>query len=136
MKNHILIAALVISIPAGFTQAESAIVHKLLQDYAALGAATADAERGKRMWEETFSSDGEFPERSCSSCHTHDLTRTGKHVKTNKEIKPMTPSANPKRLTDGKKIEKWFKRNCKWTLGRECTAQEKADFLAYIDKPS
>ncbi|MEA3244387.1 MAG: DUF1924 domain-containing protein, partial [Pseudomonadota bacterium] len=37
---------------------------------------------------------------------------------------------------DGKKIEKWFKRNCKWTLGRECTAQEKADFLAYIDKPS
>ncbi len=66
----------------------------------------------------------------------NDLTRTGKHVKTNKEIKPMTPSANPKRLTDAKKIEKWFKRNCKWTLGRVCTAREKADFLAYINNPS
>ena len=136
MKSHILIAALVISIPAGFVQAESAAVNKLLQDYAVQGAATADAERGKRMWEETFKRSGEFPQRSCASCHTKDLTSAGKHVKTNKEIKPMTPSANPKRLTDGKKIEKWFKRNCKWTLGRECTAREKADFLAYIDKPS
>jgi hypothetical protein len=136
MKNHILIAALVISISADFAQAESAAVDKLLQDYTAQGAATGDAGRGKRMWGETFSRDGELPERSCSSCHTLDLTSIGKHIKTNKEIKPMTPSANPKRLTDGKKIEKWFKRNCKWTLGRECTAQEKADFLAYIDKPS
>ena len=135
MKIPVLIAVLVISVQAGFTQAESAAVNKLLQDYAAQGATTADAERGKRMWEETFNRDGEFPERSCASCHTHDLTRTGKHVKTNKEIKPMTPSANPIRLTDGKKIEKWFKRNCKWTLDRECTAREKADFLAYIDKP-
>lgn len=136
MKNHTLIAVLVISIPGSFVQAESAAVDRLLQNYAAQGAATADAERGKRMWEQTFNSDGEFPERSCASCHTLDLTRTGKHVKTNKEIDPMTPSANPERLTDGKKIEKWFKRNCKWTLGRECTAQEKADFLSYIDKPS
>jgi len=136
MKIHILIAALVISIPADFVQAESAAVDSLLQNYAAQGAATADAERGKRMWEEKFNRDGEFPERSCASCHTQDLTRTGIHVKTNKEIKPMTPSVNPKRLTDSKKIEKWFKRNCKWTLGRECTALEKADFLAYINKPS
>jgi len=136
MNNHILIVVLVISIPADFVQAESAAVGRLLQNYAAQGAATADEERGKRMWEEVFNRDGEFPERSCASCHTLDLTKTGKHVKTNKEITPMTPSANTKRLTDGKKIEKWFKRNCKWTLGRECTAQEKADFLAYIDKPS
>jgi len=136
MKNHILIAILVASIPAGIARAESAAVNKLLQNYADQGAATADAEHGKRMWEEIFNRDGEFPERSCASCHTLDLARIGKHVKTNKEIKPMAPSVNPKRLTDGKKIEKWFKRNCKWTLGRECTAQEKADFLAYIDNPS
>ena len=31
-----------------------------------------------------------------------------------------------------KKIEKWFKRNCKEAWGRECTAQEKADFLTYL----
>ncbi len=136
MKSHLLIATLIIAIPADFALAESTAIDKLLQDYAAQGAATADAGRGKRMWDETFRRNGEFPQRSCSSCHTTNLTKTGKHVKTNKEIKPMTPSANPRRLTDGKKIEKWFKRNCKWTLGRECSAQEKADFLAYIDKPS
>jgi hypothetical protein len=39
---------------------------------------------------------------------------------------------NPQRLTDPAKIEKWLTRNCRWTLGRECTAGEKADFIAYI----
>ncbi|MFK5970948.1 MAG: DUF1924 domain-containing protein [Candidatus Marithrix sp.] len=29
-------------------------------------------------------------------------------------------------------IRKWFKRNCKWTLGRECNAQEKGDILKFI----
>ena len=44
----------------------------------------------------------------------------------------MAPSVNPKRLTDRSKIEKWFKRNCKWTLGRECTPQEKGDILTFL----
>ena len=64
--------------------------------------------------------------------HSADLTSTGKHVRTGKKIKPLAPSVNPKRLTDTKKIEKWFKRNCKWTLGRECTPQEKGNVLAFI----
>jgi len=136
MKKHLLIAALVISIPAGFARAETAVVDRLLQDYASQGAASADAARGRAMWNETFRREGEYPQRSCSSCHTQDLSRTGKHVKTNKEIKPMAPSVNPQRLSDARKVEKWFKRNCKWTLGRECTAREKADFLAYINNPS
>ena len=29
-------------------------------------------------------------------------------------------------------IERWFKRNCKDVLGRECAAGEKADVLAYL----
>ncbi|MFQ5644290.1 MAG: DUF1924 domain-containing protein [Thiogranum sp.] len=136
MKNPVLIAALIIAIPADFALAGNAAIDRLLQDYAARGAAGADAARGKRMWDETFRRDGEFPQRSCSSCHTTDLTASGRHVRTNREIKPMAPAANPKRLTDVKKIEKWFKRNCKWTLGRECSAREKADFLAYINNPS
>jgi len=48
----------------------------------------------------------------------------------------MSPSVNPDRLTDSKKVNKWFKRNCKWTLGRECTAQEKSNFflIKYVSK--
>lgn len=46
----------------------------------------------------------------------------------------MKPAVNPERLVDAKKIEKWFLRNCKWTFGRECTAQEKGDFLTFINR--
>ena len=70
--------------------------------------------------------------RRCSLCHSEDLRRTGKHAVTGKVIEPLAPSANPKRLTDPEHIEKWFTRNCKWTLGRECTPQEKGDFLLMI----
>jgi cytochrome c553 len=133
MKTNILIMALLISLPLSFAQADTKTVNKLLQAYATQGALTADAEQGKQLWQKTFKGNDEFAERSCTSCHTQDLTAMGKHVKTNKEIKPMAPSINPERLSKIKKIKKWFKRNCKWTLGRECTAQEKANLLLYIN---
>jgi hypothetical protein len=34
------------------------------------------------------------------------------------------------RFTDSAVVDKWFKRNCKDVLPRECTAPEKADVLA------
>ena len=33
---------------------------------------------------------------------------------------------------DPKKVEKWFKRNCQWVPGRECTPKEKGDFITYM----
>ncbi len=68
---------------------------------------------------------------SCTSCHTPNLKTAGKHVITDKPVEPLAPSANPERFTDPKKVEKWFKRNCKEVVGRECTAAEKADFIQY-----
>ena len=136
MKIHILIMALLISMPLSSIKADSITINKLLQNYTTQGAVTADAEQGKQLWQKTFNRNGEFSERSCASCHTKDLSKTGKHIKTNKEIKPMAPSVNPQRLTNNKKIRKWFKRNCKWTMGRECTAQEKSNLLAYIENQS
>jgi len=133
MKTHILITALLISTPLAYTLADNATVNQLLQDYAGQGAGTANAAQGQQLWQKTFTKNGE---RSCASCHTKDLTQNGKHVKTRKQIKPMSPSVNPERLSDSKKVNKWFKRNCKWTLGRECTAQEKSDLLVYIENSS
>lgn len=133
MKNHILIMILLASAPLSFSHAENSTVNNLLQDYSTQGAGTVDVEQGKQLWQKVFNKNGG---RSCASCHTNDLTRNGKHIKTNKEIKPMSPSVNPERLTDSKKVNKWFKRNCKWTLGRECTAQEKANFLVFIERTS
>jgi hypothetical protein len=110
-------------------------VDALLDVYRYAGAGPFSAEAGQRMWTESHNHNNASSERSCSSCHTSNLGDDGKHIKTQKLIKPMTPDTNIKRLTDTKKIEKWFMRNCKWTLGRECSAQEKGDFLLYIQKP-
>ncbi len=71
-------------------------------------------------------------EWSCASCHTDNPAAQGKHAKTEKIIKPMAPAANPERFTDAAKVAKWFKRNCKDVLERECTAQEKGDVMTYL----
>jgi len=134
MKTNYLIFIVLTSTPLSYVLAENTGIDALLQLYASQGAVAADAEQGQFLWQKTYQANGEFAERSCASCHTDKLTVPGKHIKTGKLIEPMAPSVNPQRLTDQKKIEKWFKRNCKWTMGRECTAQEKADLLLYINK--
>ncbi|MFP5505018.1 MAG: DUF1924 domain-containing protein [Gammaproteobacteria bacterium] len=103
-----------------------------LAGYQAEGAGPFDAQAGARRWTENFTDAKTGEAVSCASCHQVDLRQPGKHNRTLKPIEAMAPSANPQRLTDIKKIEKWFLRNCKGTWGRECTAQEKGDFLVYI----
>ncbi|MDH5712008.1 MAG: DUF1924 domain-containing protein [Gammaproteobacteria bacterium] len=112
----------------------SPAVDALLKVYSDAGAGPFSAKAGERMWTEKHNHAETPLERSCSTCHTSNLTDSGKHAKTQKAIKPMAPTVNAKRLTDTKEIEKWFMRNCKWTFGRECSAQEKGDFLLYIQK--
>jgi hypothetical protein len=71
-------------------------------------------------------------EWSCSSCHTATPNKVTEHIVTGKRIEPLAPAANAKRFTDLAKSEKWFKRNCKDVLSRECSTQEKADVLAWL----
>lgn len=133
MKGRLLISLLLINIAFGLGQAQSKAISELLRTYTNQGATAGNAEQGELLWQKKFSAAGEFSSRSCTSCHTKDLTQSGNHIKTNKTIEPMSPSVNSQRLTDIKKIEKWFKRNCKWTIGRECTSQEKTNILTYIE---
>ncbi|NPA50330.1 MAG: DUF1924 domain-containing protein [Epsilonproteobacteria bacterium] len=69
---------------------------------------------------------------SCASCHTKDLTKEGENIFTGKKIKPLSPKANPKRLTDLKKVKKWLRRNFKDVYKREGTPKEKGDVLTFI----
>lgn len=69
---------------------------------------------------------------SCATCHTGNPLAGGKHATTGRAIAALAPAANPERLTDVAKIEKWFKRNCNDVLGRACTAAEKGDVIAYL----
>lgn len=115
-------------------QAEPGVVNQLQKLYTSQGATAADPARGQALWIATYTIKGQ--KRSCTTCHSEDLAAAGKHIRTGKPIKAMAPAVNPERLSKQSKIEKWFKRNCKWTLGRECSVQEKADLLAYIDRYS
>lgn len=98
----------------------------LLQSYEA-ASGKASALRG-----EQFFNSKHGREWSCSSCHTSTPDKLSQHIVTGKQIEAMAPSANPKRFNDAAKSEKWFKRNCKDVLARECNAQEKADVIAWL----
>ncbi|NOZ52264.1 MAG: DUF1924 domain-containing protein [Gammaproteobacteria bacterium] len=107
-------------------------INTLLGDYAKTSDKPFSAERGQQLWTQEFPHTKSGTLRSCSVCHTNELTRKGKHQRTQKIIDPLAPSVKPSRLSDVKKVKKWLKRNCKWTLGRECTPQEKGDLLTFI----
>jgi hypothetical protein len=100
----------------------------MLKEYEKEVGGTFSADSGKQFWYKD--NDG----RSCTSCHTDSLLVKGRHERTGKIIEPMAPSVNPERLTEVKKINKWFLRNCKWTIGRECTTREKGDILQWLSK--
>ena len=106
--------------------AQRAAVREMLTELAQ-EAGPFSAEAGHRTWYRV-----EANGRSCTSCHGRTLTVRGRHEKTGKPIEPMARSVNPERLTEVKKMNKWFLRNCKWTYGRECTAQEKGDILVWL----
>lgn len=128
MYKFLLIASLALGAFTSQQAAATEVSQQLIKGFQQAGARTPSAERGKALWTQKNG------DRSCSLCHTENLANTGKHHKTGKLIKPMAPSINSERLTDAKKVNKWLRRNCKWTLGRECTAQEKADVLSWISR--
>jgi hypothetical protein len=105
---------------------------KLLEDYRNAGAGPFSQNAGRSAWIQEHQSSSGGDTRSCSSCHGTDLTQSGRHIKTGKSIEPMAFSVNSARLTDPEKVEKWFRRNCRWTLGRECTPQEKGDYIRFM----
>jgi len=102
----------------------------LLAQYAA-AAKSADfsAARGQTLHTQNYSG-GKPDTPSCTSCHGKDARSEGKAL-TGKIIKPLAVSVTPTRYTDPAKVEKWFKRNCTEVLGRECTPQEKGDWLTF-----
>jgi hypothetical protein len=94
------------------------------------GFAGFSAERGQAFW--TAKHTGGKPDTpSCTSCHGPDPAKAGQ-TRAGKAIDPMAVSVAPKRFTDPAEVNKWFTRNCNSVLGRECTAVEKGDVIAYL----
>ncbi len=130
LGHHLLVLSTMVgSLPA--THAATP-VDTLLQEYRQQGANHFDAASGRRLWMLEVPSGASPQMRSCASCHSADPRQMGQHMRTGKPIKPLAPSVNSNRLTDIGEIRKWLERNCNWTLGRECTPQEKGDVITFL----
>ncbi len=88
------------------------------------------AERGRQFFTTAHGRDW-----SCASCHSANPAAAGKHATTGKSIAALAPAANAERFTSPAKVDKWFKRNCNDVAGRDCSAQEKGDVLAWLLAP-
>ncbi len=123
--------AAIIALFAFTTTATAGPREDLLAQYAtAAKAAGFSAERGQEL--HTSNAAGGKPDTpSCTTCHGTDPRETGR-TPAGKTIDAAAVSITPARYTDPAKVEKWFKRNCNEVLGRECTPQEKGDWLTYM----
>lgn len=124
MKRLLPLFPLALLAAAGLAAAETP--HQIADSY----AAAASPQRGAEFYARKFGISEKMP--ACTSCHTDKPDQPGRHVVTGKDIKPLSPAANAERFTDPAKVEKWFRRNCKEVVGRECTSGEKADFIAFV----
>lgn len=122
-----LMAAVVLA-AAGWSEPAIAVTPaQLLAQYSAQAATPSSTQRGRVLF--TSRHVGNW---SCASCHGVQPTGLGQHAATERPIQPLAPAFNPERFTDAAKVEKWFRRNCKDVLGRECSASEKADVLSWL----
>ena len=109
MKNTLILLAALMAQPV---LAQETSPHALIDQYSAEAGAVPSPENGKALFMATHSS--------------------GKQARTGKPIDPLAPSVNSERFTDTKFVEKWFGRNCNSVLGRDCSAQEKADIISWL----
>lgn len=133
-----IVLALIFYAPESFAASTlnsemTALVDSLLAEAKAAdssfnGFSAADGEelfRSERM----HSKKGE--ERGCTTCHTKNPADSGK-TPVGKVIEPISPAVNSERFTEVKHVNKWFKRNCKWVLERECTPAEKGNYITFM----
>ncbi|MCG6873821.1 MAG: DUF1924 domain-containing protein [Betaproteobacteria bacterium] len=124
---HRFLATVLLAAPAAFaaTPADLLATYEAQAKRADAAFTGFSAARGAALYRGSGST-------TCSSCHSSDPRQPGRHARTGKSIAPLAPTANPGRLTDPAKAEKWFGRNCRDVLARDCTAQEKGDFVRFL----
>ncbi|MDR2924853.1 MAG: DUF1924 domain-containing protein [Azoarcus sp.] len=128
-KNPLAVGAALCALwAAGIAQAGGGTSPQAqLQRWNAQAEEAGQAARGKAFFTQRHG--GEW---SCASCHGNPPVADGRHAVTGKTLKPLAPAGNPVAFSDQARADKWFRRNCKDVLSRECTPREKADVLAFL----
>ncbi len=119
--------AMALALPLQAAWAADTSAAQQLERWSTQAGSAGQADRGRAFF--TGRHGGEW---SCASCHGNPPVQQGKHASTGKLIEPMAPAFNPRAFTDTAKVDKWFRRNCKDVVQRECSASEKADVLAWL----
>ncbi len=103
----------------------------ILEELAGKAGQPFSAQRGAKLFAGRHK--GGKPETpSCTSCHGKSPADTGR-TRAGKEIAPMALSISKERYSDARKVSKWFRRNCRSVLGRDCTPLEKGDFITFME---
>ena len=121
------VVPIALALLAGPAFAADTTATEQLDRWSAQAGAPGRVDAGRSFFTRTHG--GEW---SCASCHGTPPTEAGKHASTGKRIAPMAPAFNAQAFTESAKVDKWFRRNCKDVVSRECSATEKADVLAYL----
>ena len=136
MKKLSFIVATLLSLSALNAYADVETAQKLAAKYETIAkninpASTGlSVDDGKAFFNRELTIKGK--QVACASCHTTNPANDGKHMVTGKPIRPLAPAANDKRFTSVDKVEKNFTKHCNDIIGRDCTAQEKGNFIAYL----
>lgn len=127
MKRIHILVALFAGLVLSHAQAADTSPQAQLEKWSAAAGRAGDVKQGALVFNQKH---GDV--WSCASCHNSPPSTTGKHASTSKPIRPLAPAFNAEAFTDTAKIDKWFKRNCRDVMKRECTPAEKVDVLAYL----
>jgi len=130
---YVLLAALgLFSLPV---QADVDGAKQFVKQYAALVKGSnpsyvLNAEAGRAFFIKKHTVNGK--QVACTDCHGDNPAAIGKHSETKKKIASLSPAVNPKRFSNLKKTEETFDKHCNDILERNCTSQEKGDYIVYI----
>lgn len=136
MRNTSLALLIALGLASFSVMADSASAQKLADKYASIAknidpsSKGLSADAGKAFFNRELTIRGK--QVACASCHTSNPANPGKHIVTGKPIKPLAPSVNTERFSDVAKVEKNFEKHCLEIIGRDCTAQEKGNYIAYL----
>ena len=130
MRKLVIPLAAIVLISATLPSVAGPAQDKILQHFQEQTKVKFSAERGRVLFSKRHGT-GKPKLPSCTICHTKSPLNSGK-TRVGKRIAPMALSRSKDRYSDLKKVEKWFRRNCKGVIGRECTSQEKGDFLTFM----
>jgi len=137
MKNLSIVLAALLGLAAFSAQADVENAVKLEKKYQSF-AKTANPEYGSpsavdgKLFFNRKIKGANGKETSCSSCHSQNPANEGKHIVTGKKIAPLSPTVNFKRFADVDKVEENFTKHCNEVIGADCTAAEKANYIAYL----